>query len=78
MVFHDVSVARAMALQMSHLAQHDCLTDLPNRILLKDLLTHAIALARRHDYRLAVLFLDLDRFKNINELHGACNWRQTS
>jgi len=70
MVFHDVSVARAMALQMSHLAQHDCLTDLPNRILLKVLLTHAIALARRHDYRLAVLFLDLDRFKNINDAMG--------
>jgi diguanylate cyclase (GGDEF)-like protein/PAS domain S-box-containing protein len=70
MVFHDVSVARAMALQMSHLAQHDCLTDLPNRMLLKDLLTHAIALARRHDYRLAVLFLDLDRFKNINDSMG--------
>jgi diguanylate cyclase (GGDEF)-like protein/PAS domain S-box-containing protein len=69
-VFHDVSVARAMALQMSHLAQHDCLTDLPNRILLKVLLTHAIALARRHDYRLAVLFLDLDRFKNINDAMG--------
>ena len=70
MVFHDVSVARALALQMSHLAQHDCLTDLPNRILLKVLLTHAIALARRHDYRLAVLFLDLDRFKNINDAMG--------
>jgi diguanylate cyclase (GGDEF)-like protein/PAS domain S-box-containing protein len=70
MVFHDVSVARAMALQMSHLAQHDCLTDLPNRILLKMLLTHAIALARRHQYRLAVLFLDLDRFKNINDAMG--------
>jgi diguanylate cyclase (GGDEF)-like protein/PAS domain S-box-containing protein len=70
MVFHDVSVARAMALQMSHLAQHDCLTDLPNRMLLKVLLTHAIALARRHDYRLAVLFLDLDRFKNINDAMG--------
>jgi len=70
MVFHDVSVARALALQMSHLSQHDCLTDLPNRILLKVLLTHAMALARRHDYRLAVLFLDLDRFKNINEALG--------
>jgi diguanylate cyclase (GGDEF)-like protein/PAS domain S-box-containing protein len=70
MVFHDVSVARALALQMSHLSQHDCLTDLPNRMLLKVLLTQAMALARRHDYRLAVLFLDLDRFKNINEALG--------
>jgi diguanylate cyclase (GGDEF)-like protein len=44
-----------------------CLTDLPNQIQLEDLLTHAIALARRHHYRLAVLFLDLDRFKNIHD-----------
>src|ERR1039458_5869981 len=42
-VFHDVSVARSMVLQMSHLAQHDVLTDLPNRLLLNDRLTQAIS-----------------------------------
>jgi diguanylate cyclase (GGDEF)-like protein/PAS domain S-box-containing protein len=70
MVFHDVSVARGMAIQMSHLAQHDCLTDLPNRILLKDRLTQAIALARRNGNRIAVLFLDVDGFKHINDSLG--------
>jgi diguanylate cyclase (GGDEF)-like protein/PAS domain S-box-containing protein len=70
MVFHDVSVALGMAIQMSHLAQHDCLTDLPNRILLKDRLTQAITLAHRNGHRLAVLFLDLDGFKHINDSLG--------
>ena len=70
MVFHDVSKARALALRMSYLAQHDNLTDLPNRILLNDRLTQAMALARRHGRKLAVLFLDGDRFKNINDSLG--------
>ena len=70
MVFHDVSMARALSLKMSHLAQHDGLTDLPNRILLNDRLSQAIALGRRHQKRLAVLFLDLDRFKHINDSLG--------
>ena len=69
-VFHDVSVARRMALQLSHLAQHDSLTDLPNRMLLNDRLQQAIAMARRHNYRIAVLFMDLDRFKHINDSLG--------
>ena len=70
MVFHDVSVARAMILKMSYLAQHDSLTDLPNRMLLNDRLTEAIALSSRHERKLAVLFLDLDRFKHINDSLG--------
>ena len=70
MVFHDVSVARAMTLKMSYLAQHDSLTDLPNRVLLNDRLNEAIALSSRHRRNLAVLFLDLDRFKHINDSLG--------
>src|SRR5665213_1189343 len=70
MVFHDVSMARALSLKMSHLAQHDGLTDLPNRTLLNDRLSQAIALGRRHQQLLAVLFLDLDRFKHINDALG--------
>jgi len=69
-VFRDVTAARAMSLRMSHLAQHDCVTDLPNRLLLNDQLTWAIASARRNGNRLAVLFLDLDRFKHINDSLG--------
>jgi diguanylate cyclase (GGDEF)-like protein/PAS domain S-box-containing protein len=69
-VFHDVSVARAMSLRMSYLAQHDFLTGLPNRMLLNDRLTQAIASAHRHRKSLAVLFLDLDHFKHINDSVG--------
>jgi len=69
-VFHDVSVARAMSLRMSYLAQHDFLTELPNRMLLNDRLTQAMASAHRHQTLLAVLFLDVDHFKNINDSLG--------
>ena len=69
-VFHDVSAARSMSLQMSHSAHHDFLTDLPNRMLLNDRLTHAIASARRYHQKLAVLFLDLDGFKHVNDSLG--------
>ena len=67
LVLHDVSAVHAMSQRMSHLTQHDVLTDLPNRFLLNDRLTQAIALALRHGTRTAVLFLDLDRFKQIND-----------
>jgi diguanylate cyclase (GGDEF)-like protein/PAS domain S-box-containing protein len=70
MVFHDVSAARAITAKMSYLAQHDSLTDLPNRILLNDRLTEAISLARRYGRQMALLFLDVDRFKHINDSLG--------
>jgi diguanylate cyclase len=70
MVFHDVSLARAMTLKMSYLAQHDSLTDLPNRVLLHDRLSEAITLSSRYQRKLAILFLDLDRFKHINDSLG--------
>ena len=69
-VFRDVSAARAMAVQMAHSAEHDFLTGLPNRMLLNDRLSQAIALARRHRKPVAVLFLDLDGFKHINDSLG--------
>jgi diguanylate cyclase (GGDEF)-like protein/PAS domain S-box-containing protein len=69
-VFRDVSAAHEMTLQMTHSAEHDFLTGLPNRRLLNDRVNQAIALARRHMKTVAVLFLDLDGFKNINDSLG--------
>ena len=70
MVFHDVSSTRALSLKMSHQAQHDSLTDLPNRTLFHDRLAQGMALARRHSQKLAIMYLDVDRFKNVNDSLG--------
>jgi diguanylate cyclase (GGDEF)-like protein/PAS domain S-box-containing protein len=70
MVFHDVTQARAMSQRMSYLAHHDYLTDLPNRLLLNDRLAQGMAAARRRQQQLAVLFVDVDRFKHINDSLG--------
>ncbi len=56
--------------RLHHMALHDCLTGLPNRALLEDRLTQAIALAHRNCQRIAVLMLGLNRFKNINDTFG--------
>jgi diguanylate cyclase (GGDEF)-like protein/PAS domain S-box-containing protein len=69
-VFHDVSEAQAMAQKMTHLAEHDTLTSLPNRGLLDDRLEQGIAMAQRHSRKLAVLFIDLDHFKHVNDSLG--------
>jgi diguanylate cyclase (GGDEF)-like protein/PAS domain S-box-containing protein len=69
-VFHDVSAARAMTMQMTHSAHHDVVTNLPNRLLLNDRITQSISLALRQSRPFAVLFLDLDHFKNTNDSLG--------
>ena len=70
MVFRDVSNARAMSQRLAHLARHDSLTDLPNRALLDDRLGQAIVTARRRRNKMALLFLDVDRFKRVNDTRG--------
>ena len=70
LVFHDVTASREMSEKMAHLAHHDALTDLPNRVLVNERFIQAIALARRRGRKAAVLFLDVDRFKHVNDSLG--------
>jgi diguanylate cyclase (GGDEF)-like protein/PAS domain S-box-containing protein len=69
-VFRDVSATRAFENDLAHSAQHDFLTGLPNRALLRDRIGQAISFARRQKRHAAVLFLDLDGFKQINDSLG--------
>ena len=69
-VFRDVTATRTMEKELTHSAQHDFLTGLPNRMLLRDRVSQAISLARRQRCHAAVLFLDLDGFKHINDSLG--------
>jgi diguanylate cyclase (GGDEF)-like protein len=69
-VFRDIGAALATSQHMAYLAQHDVLTGLPNRLLLLDRLGEAIARARRRCSLLAVLFLDVDGFKAVNDTLG--------
>jgi diguanylate cyclase (GGDEF)-like protein/PAS domain S-box-containing protein len=69
-IFSDISERKASEERIRHLSEHDFLTGLPNRVLLLDRLQQAIAAARRNRDKLAVLFLDLDRFKIINDSLG--------
>jgi diguanylate cyclase (GGDEF)-like protein/PAS domain S-box-containing protein len=70
LVFHDVSEAKHMAEKMSYLAEHDYLTDLPNRLLLTDRVTQALNSAKRKQTRIAILYIDIDHFKKINDTLG--------
>jgi diguanylate cyclase (GGDEF)-like protein/PAS domain S-box-containing protein len=70
MVLHDVTETMALAERMAHLAQYDALTDLPNRVLLQDRARQALALARRDGKTLAVMYIDLDGFKQVNDTLG--------
>ncbi len=69
-VFSDISAIKQSQEQLNHLAHHDPLTDLPNRLLFSARLSHAIEHARRSQTHVAVLYLDLDRFKNVNDTLG--------
>lgn len=69
-VFRDVSESRAVARKMAYLACHDALTGLPNRALLNERLGQAIHLARRRGKQTALLYVDLDYFKDINDSLG--------
>ncbi|MEW8118324.1 MAG: EAL domain-containing protein [Candidatus Thiodiazotropha sp.] len=69
-VFSDISPIKETQEKLDFLAHHDPLTGLPNRILLNDRMQHAIDRANRDQSIMAVMFLDLDRFKNINDTLG--------
>jgi diguanylate cyclase (GGDEF)-like protein/PAS domain S-box-containing protein len=69
-VLRDMTETRALAEKLAHMAQHDALTGLPNRLLLADRIKTAIAIAPRHDSNPGLLFLDLDGFKHVNDTLG--------
>ncbi|XOZ33613.1 diguanylate cyclase domain-containing protein [Halomonadaceae bacterium KBTZ08] len=69
-VFHDVRFSQAVTDRMAYLANHDALTGLPNRTALAENFDHAVALAGRHGRQAALLFVDLDNFKDVNDTLG--------
>ena len=69
-VFTDISERKQNEAHIKHLAHHDVLTGLPNRLLLEDRLSQAMLKSKRSNRPMALIFIDLDRFKNINDTLG--------
>ncbi|MDB5963452.1 MAG: sensor diguanylate cyclase [Massilia sp.] len=69
-VFSDITKVRQSQDKLDHMAHHDPLTSLPNRLLFNDRLAHALQRGARDGQQLAILFIDLDRFKNVNDTLG--------
>jgi diguanylate cyclase (GGDEF)-like protein len=69
-LFSDITASKAHQSHLEHIAHFDALTNLPNRVLLADRLQQSMAQAQRRGQQLAVAYLDLDGFKNINDRHG--------
>lgn len=69
-LFTDISEQKSQEQHIQHIAHHDALTNLPNRLLCMERLVMALQQAKRYHRRVAVLFMDLDRFKNINDSLG--------
>lgn len=70
LVFSDLSRVKAYQAEIQQLAFHDALTGLPNRRLLKERLTQTLGQAQRHQRQLALMYLDLDHFKEVNDTLG--------
>jgi len=69
-IFSDITEKKLAEERIKHMSQHDTLTDLPNRMLYEDRLHQALAMARREKTPLAILYIDLDRFKPVNDTLG--------
>jgi diguanylate cyclase (GGDEF)-like protein/PAS domain S-box-containing protein len=69
-IVRDITERKQTEEKIAHLAHYDFLTDLPNRALFLDGLEHCVSMAKRNNYKVAVLFLDLDGFKNVNDTLG--------